>query len=46
MKSQNKDQTPKTSEDTTEDGGGAKEQSGRSSEGIDIFGMRTLTFPH
>ena len=46
MKSQDKDQTLKTPEVTTEDGGGAKEQSGKSSEGIDIFGMRTLPFPH
>ena len=50
MKSQDKDHTLKTPEDTTEDGGGAKEQSRKSSESIDrskdIFGMRMLTFPH
>ena len=48
MKSQDKDQTTKSPDKTTEDGGGAKEQSGRSSEGKDrsrdIFGMRTLPF--
>ena len=46
---QDKDQTTKNPEETPEDGGGAKQQLGKSSEDIDrsrdIFGMRTSTFP-
>ena len=45
-----KDQTTKNPKETTEDGGGTKEQSTRGSGGKrrsrDIFGMRTSTFPH
>ena len=47
---QDKDQMTKNPEETPEDGGGAKEKLGWSSEGIDrsrdIFGMRTSTYPH